>query len=522
MNQMKRMISMLLSASLVISMLAGCSGGSPGKSQGGGTSGSGTSAEVREDLNFGMTVEPISMNPYMVTDSGSFLPITQVFDTLILEDANGDLVPSLAESWVFSDDRTEITFKLKDGVKFHNGETMTAEDVAYSLNKSAASSYAAKITGTIEKAEVVGDLEVKVTLKYAYEPILSCLACAPASIVSKKAMEADEEGFGRNPVGTGAYQFVEWKNGESLSFVRFDDYFKGVPAIKDLTLKIYTDQNTAVYALENGEIDVLDNPPASELDNLRHSDKITLYETNSAMPVFVGFNNEKGAFANKELRQAVSYAINRDDIILGALEGNGVPLYVSVSPSAFGYPQDFQGTPYDVEKAKELMAQAGYPNGVTVTLKCTESPLYSKPAQIIQEELRQIGIDVKIDIMEKGAFLDDIYNNGDFEMCIWAIISMFPDADYTLYSRFHSKLLGGSNNFFRCQIPELDALLDQSRIESDPAQRMKIIEQACELIQDNAVMIPLFCGLNTVAADNNLKGVVSNSTSKYYIYDYQW
>lgn len=512
---MKRFVSLLLCVVLVFSMLAGCA---DKQQKDPGT----TPTEAREDLNFGMTVEPISLNPYMVTDSGSFLPITQVFDTLILEDENGKLVPNLAESWTFSDDRTEITFKIKDGVKFHNGDPLTAEDVEYSINKAAASSYAAKIMGTVDKAEVVGDLEVKVSLKYAYEPILSCLACAPASIVSKKAMEADEEGFGRNPVGTGAYKFVDWKNGESLSFVRFDDYFKGVPPIKDLTIKIYTDQTTAAFALEAGDIDVLDNPPASELGNLRNSDKITLYETNSAMPVFIGFNNADGPFANVKLRQAVAYAINRDDIILGALEGNGVPLYVPISPSAFGYPESFDNTPYDVEKAKALVAEAGYPDGITVTLKCTESVLYNRPAQIIQEELRQIGITVDLDVMEKGAFLDDIYNKGSFEMCVWAIISMFPDADYTIYSRFHSKLLGGSNNFFRCQIPELDALLDKSRTESDPEARKAVIKEVCEIVQDNAIMIPLFCGLNTVAADNNLKGVVSNSTSRYYIFNYHW
>lgn len=519
---MKRLICLVLSAAMLLS-LGGCSNNTTptGNGDQGGASQNG-GAQTRESLNFGMTVEPISLNPYMVTDSGSFLPITQVFDTLVLEEEDGSLVPNLAESWTFSEDRTEITFKLRSGVKFHNGDTLTAEDVEYSINKSAASTYAAKITGVIEKAEVVGDLEVKITLQYAYEPILSCLACAPASIVSKRAMEADEEGFGRNPVGTGAYQFLEWRNGESLSFVRFDDYFKGPAPIKDLKLKIYTDQNTAVYALENQEIDVLDNPPASELVNLRAREGIELYETSSSMFVFVAFNNEKGPFSNQKLRQAVSYAINREDIILGALEGNGVPVEVPVAPTAAGYPQDFQGVPYDIEKGKALVAEAGYPDGVTVTLKCTESPLYSKPAQIIQDELRQIGITVELDVMEKGAFLEDIYNEGDFEICVWAIISMFPDADYTLYSRFHSALYGGSNNFFRCRIPELDVLLDQSRRESDPEKRAAIIKEICELVQENAVMIPLFCGLNTVAADSNLKGVVSNSTSRYYIYNYHW
>ena len=514
---MKKKIACLLSGVMVLQLLlVGCGGGQSNTSESGGD------AAQTETLRFGMTYEPISLDPTGASDNGSFMIMTQVYDTLVREDAEGNLVPGLAKSWTFSEDRTQIVFQLEEGVKFHNGETMTAEDVAYSLNEAAVSSYAAKITGTIDHAEATGDLEVTMTLKYPYEPILSCLSCANASIVCKSAKEADPEGFGRNPVGTGPFKFVSWENGQSITLERFDDYYRGPASIKDLTFRVYTDTNTAVIALESGDIDVLDNPPASDYENLRNNENLSLYETESSMPIFLGFNCESGPFSNQKLREAVSYALNRDDIILGSVEGYGVPLQCTIAPGAFGYPEDFQFNPYDPEKAKELLAEAGYPDGLTVSLKCNESTTYSKPAVIIQDQLRQIGIEVKVEIMEKGAFLEDIYTNGNFEMCVWAIISMIPDADYTMYSRFHSELMGGSNNFFRIAIPGMDDLLDASRVEGDPEVRADMFYQACELVREYVPLVPLYCGLNCVVANKNLEGVVANAANKYYVYDYRW
>lgn len=477
---------------------------------------------AKDSIVFGISAEPVSLDPKLVIDVYSFLPIIQVFDTLVYENQDGDIVPGLAESWEFSNDRMEVVFKLRENVKFHNGDVLTAADVAYSLTKAMESSYTAKITGAIESAEVIDDLSVKLRLKHPYEPILSSLSCANASIVNKKAMEEDEEGFARNPIGTGAYKFVEWKNGESLSFTRFDDYYRGQPPIKDFVIKIFTDKNTAVIALENGEIDILDSPPEGDRNNLMANEKLTYYETDSSMFIYLAFNNETGIFSDQRLRNAISYAIKREDIILGAVNGIGIPIHSPIAPSAFGYPKDFKNNPYDIEKAKQLIADAGYPNGFTVKLKCTENPLYSKTAEVIQEQLRQVGINAEMEIMEKGAFLEDIYTKGDFEVAVWSIISMIPDADYTVYSRFHSQMLGGGNNFMRANIPGMDELLEKSRISSSEDERKEIYVNVSELVKEHAPLIPLFCGMNSLVANKDLKGVAAKATQKYYIYDYSW
>lgn len=484
--------------------------------------GSNASAQTKDSLVFGISAEPIGLDPADVIDVYSFMPILQVFDTLVREEKDGSLVPGLAESWTVSQDRKEIVFKLRENVKFHNGDVMTADDVEFSINKAIKSPKTAKITGAISKAVKMDNFSVKLVLKNPYEPIFSSLSRANASIVSKRAMEADPKIFGRRPVGTGPYKFVEWINGEKLVFERFDEYYRGKAPIKNLTFRIFTDTNTAVIALEKGEIDVLDSPSTGDRDNLKSNKGLAFHETASSMFIFLAFNNEKGIFSNEKLRLAVSHAIDRKMIIMGAADGIGVPLESPISPSAFGYPAEFKNNPYDLEKAKKLLAEAGYPNGFTVTLKCTENPTYSKPAEIIQEQLRQIGINVEMVVMEKGAFLADIYEKGDFEMCVWAIISMIPDADYTVYSRFHSKMFSGGNNFMRATIPGMDELLEKSRISESKKERLALYNTISEMVRDRAVMIPLYSGMNTICANAKLKGIAADAVQKYYVFDYSW
>jgi peptide/nickel transport system substrate-binding protein len=522
-KKLSNIISLLLVFTLLLTACGGGNGNGTINSNGEeASSGNNVSEEVKDSLNFGISAEPIGLNPYNVVDAYSYMPIYQIFDTLVAEDKDGNIVPRLAKDWVFSDDRTEITFNLHENVKFHNGDVLTSEDAVYSINKAVESSFTAKITGTIEKAEVIDDLSFKIILKHAYEPILSCLTSANASIVSKTEMEADEDGFNRNPVGTGAYKFVEWSNGEKITLTRFDEYYRGSAPIKDLTFRIFTDTNTAVIALENGEIDILDSPPTGDRDNLSNNNNLNYYETDSSMFTFIAFNNEKGTFSNEKLRQAVSYAINRDDIIMGAVEGVGTPIEAPIAPSAFGYPKDFKNNKYDPEKARELIKEAGYPNGLNITLKCTENSLYSNTAQVIQEQLRQVGMNTELAIMEKGAFLEDLYTTGEFEIAIWAIISMIPDADYSTYSRFHSEMFGGGNNFIRSNIPGMDNLLEEARVIGDPALRESKYLEISELVKVHAPLIPLFAGKQSIVANNNLNGIYASSTQKYYVFDYSW
>lgn len=506
---------------VVLMALTGCGGGNntpAASNESNGNSGQTSGAPSRDSVNFSIAAEPSTLDPQKGNDLLTFAVHCQIFDTLIREDTDGSLVPGLAEEWTISEDGKEIVFKLRKDVKFHNGDVMTADDVVYSITRAIGSSFTQRITGSMEKAEKIDDSTVKLTLKYPYGPILECIATTNMAIVSQKAVEADEEGFARNPVGTGPFKFKEWSNGEKIVFESFSDYYRGEAAIKNLTFKIMTDKTSAAVALENGEVDVLLSPALADKANLVSNENLTYYETESNSFYFIAFNNESGLFSNKLIREAVSYAVDREALIIGALEGNGAPLESAIPTNTFGAPKNFKSNPYDLEKAKQLLAEAGYPNGLSVKLPT----LYLEPTEVLQDQLRQIGITAEIERMERGAWLQDVYTDNKYEITVGSYSALVPDADQITYNRYHGDFVGGGNNMVRCSIPELDAALDLGRTSLSPEEREAAYLKASEIIRDESIIVPLYSSMNGIAANKDLKGVQAHPVQRCYVYEYSW
>lgn len=448
----------------------------------------------------------------------------QLYDTLVIDDEEhvGQVKPSLAESWELAKDGKSVDFKIRKDVKFHNGDTLTTEDVAYSINEAIKSAYSQAVTASIKAAKAVDDTTVHVELKYSYSPILSCFACSDLSILNKKAREKDPDEFGRNPVGTGPYKLVEWTIGDKIVLEAFADYWRGEAPIKTMEYKMIPDISAACIALENGDVDFLINPDQADRQSLIDNEKMSFYECDSASYILLSFNNSKGIFADKKLRTAISHAIDRENIIMGAKEGVATPVEAAMIPMCAEYPENFKANEYDVKKAKELLADAGYPDGLTVTMKTIDSEVYYKPTEIIQEQLRSIGIDVKIEVMERGKWINDVVVNSDYDMTVWAIPTPVIDADSCMYSQFHSSGRGGNGNFSECNIPELDELLEKGRESMDPKERKEIYAKACDIIKEESVIIPLYSPKRQIAADARLKGVTVNPALKVFTYDYSW
>lgn len=483
-----------------------------------------TATSGRDDITIAVVSEWATLDPKIANDLLAFTVTNQFFDTLVLlKQDDNTLMPGLATEWKISDDGKEYTFTLREGVKFHNGETMTADDVVYSFNRAAASTPTARITGAIASTEKVDEKTVKVTLKYAYGPFLACCSMPNLAVVSQKAVEEiGDEAFARNPVGTGPYKFVEWRPGDRIIMEAFADYWRGEAPIKNASFRVITDASTTTIALESGEIDMIMSVTPSEKQNIVNNSKLFYDETGSGSPWFLAFNMGKGMFTDPLLRQAVAYAVKPEDIIIGALEGNGIVINAPMTPDAFGYPKDFERTPYDPEKAKELLAQAGYPNGLTMTLRTMESPNYAKPAEILQEQLRVAGIDCKLDLMERGAFLADAYTNGEYELMFTSLTALVPDADMITYTRFHSAHKGNGMNFTYTDIPEMDKLLEASRAETDTAKREQIFRDIYEMNKEVVIYVPLYVGMNGTACVSGLQGLRAHMAQRYFIYDLSW
>lgn len=476
------------------------------------------SAKVKDSLIYAVNGEPSNLDPTRSSDNIASQVFRQIFDTIIHMEADGTLNPGLATEFEVVDDGKAVIYTIREGVTFHNGDEMTVKDVAFSLNRAIESEFTSEYTSMMESAEVVeGENKVRLNLKYPFAGVNSCVA--KICVLSEAVVEELGDDHGMNPVGTGPYEFVEFKKGDQIKLKAYEGYYRGVAEIKDLTFKIITEPSTAVVALETGDIDFLVNPARVERQRLIDSDKLQYHETEVSGNNYIAFNNTDGPFADKTLRQAISYAIDKESVMIGSLEGAGLVIDNPIPRAHFGFSEDVKANPYDPEKAKELLAEAGYKEGeLSITLKSMESELYRKPTEIIQDQLTQIGINAEVEVMERGAALEDIYENSRYGMAVWSMIYEYPDAD-SLYPFFHSK---GGLNFLQAKYPELDKLFDQARLELDDEKRAKIYEDVANFINEEVVIVPLFTYYTAVAADANLQGVEPSVYTIYEVYNMSW
>lgn len=477
--------------------------------------------ESKNSLIFSISSDTTSLDPHQTKDTISYLVNFQFYDTLFREEPDSTITPALCESYEFNAEGTELTMKIRENVKFHNGAVMTAEDVAYSLNRSIGSSYTSAMTTNFDRAEIVDDTHVKLYLKEPYVATLSCLCSVNTGIVCKEYVESVGDNFSKNPMGTGAYKFISWSSGEKIEMEAFDEYWRGAPAIKNATFKIHTDKSTAAIALEKGEVDVLYYPSTSDRMNLMNLKNVTWLEGQATTLFYFAFNCKEGPFANETLRKAVCYALNRDDIVILGCDGVGIPTKSTI-PVSTEYYKDFDGYDQDIEKAKALMAEAGYPNGLTISMKTNQSSTYAKPTEVIQAQLAEIGITANIELMERAAYLETTQTACDYEATFYVITCNINDPDYIMTRRFHTKMEGGGNNFTLARIDGLDALIDSARGETDKEKRQAIYDEINQILYDHAVICPLYQGMTYIAFNSNLKGVYTSPTERHYICEYSW
>lgn len=480
------------------------------------------SSAARTDLNFGLTGDPQSMDPSKTTDQMSKAIWYQMYDTCIIRDNEGNHYPCLAESWNISEDGKTITLNVRKGVKFHDGTELTAEDIAFSLGLLCDSPQTTSKMVSMSSDRITADDEytVRIELEAPFGAILDVLSC-DTRIISKNAYESfGAEEYNKHPVGTGPYKFVERKTGEKIVLEANEDYWRGAPAIKTITFKIMTDSNTAVLALEKGELDFLSHAPLTSRQSLMDTAGISWYETDLAGNVYIVFNQDSEIFSNPLVRKAIAYAVDKNEMVLGAVEGNGTPQSTMVPPSDAGYVEGFEDIPYDPETAKELLAEAGYPNGFAFKTITQENATYRKPAEVLQGQLRKIGIEMEIEVLERGTFNDQMHAS-NFDMLVGHWTTPIPDGYFIMYTLMHSSNIG-NQNFSRINNPELDAQLDIIKSSTDSTERLEAFRRADEIIQEQTLFVPLYTFKAACAANEKLQGVAPDPVYKFQVYDYSW
>lgn len=422
------------------------------------------------DLRAALTGEPDVLDPATSSIYTGAQVYEGIFSKLIDMDAEGNFVPDLATSWTQNDPQT-WTFALTEGVTFHNGEPFTAADVKYSfgriLDPATASGYAGLYT-QIESIETPDDLTIVFHLKSPFGPFLTNLA-TNGQIVNKTAIESGDPA--RMPVGTGPFKFVEWVQGDHIRVERNADYFKtGLPHLESVTYRFLDVNQSRIDGLASGELDWVDAVPLQSVPQLSADERFT-YVTSpvAGIPDFLALNTAVAPFDDVRVRQAVALAVDRSQIRAIAYFGTG-ELGLAEVPTGSSWYDDtgiFAAEP-DHEKARQLLADAGYPDGLQIEyLGLTQYPELLKTGQVVREQLKEIGIDMTIQAVEVSVWYD-AYVSGDFQITsAYQERTIDPDNFYSLVIRS-----GGPINTTGYVNPDVDAMIEAAASSADTAERM--------------------------------------------------
>ena len=478
----------------------------------------------KNSLIFAISSEPISLDPAKTTDQMCWSIFCSLYDTLFwYNDKTHEIENRLAESYSWNSDSTELTVKLREGVLFHNGQEMTAEDAAFSVDRMANSTFARVYIVNYLSAEAVDKYTLKIKYSAPFEGALKSLAVINYVIQPKAEVEKDPDAFTLNPIGTGAYKFKSRTPGVEIVFEANENYWRGAPSIKELKFRIFSDVNTAVVALEAGEADFLTHAPLTSKRQILSNPGLAWDEKPFNGPIIIFFQQAAGQmFADVNLRKAVQYAINRDDILLGAADGIGMPLYSLFLPGMFGYDEDYKIL-QDKEKAREYIKAAGYTdkNPPTLTIDTIDTAVNYKTVDIVASQLIDVGFNVTVNRMERPAYFAKIFSNHDFSLAISTFGASLPDSEYISGFADSSQIEKGYN-FSELRDSTLDGFLKDGRFEVEPAKRDVIYKNLQKYLDENALFIPLIMYGAGVAYDKDLQGVEADFLFRFPIFNYSY
>ncbi len=446
--------------------------------------------------------EPKSLDPHAVTAVNDFRILMNVYDGLVrYKDGTLEVEPALAESWEISDDGTVYTFTLREGVSFHDGTPFNAEAVVFNFQRMLDEEHPYYDTGpfplafffsTVDTVEAVDETTVRFTLKEPYAPFLSNLAYPTGLIVSPAAVEAHGKDFGRNPVGTGPFKFAEWESNAKVVVEANPDYWDGAPSLQAVVFRPITDANTRVAEMLAGGVDLMVEVPPDNVATFNDDPGFEVFEQAGPHVWFLILNTKEGPFADKRVRQAVNYAIDKETLVNDVLQGTAEVAAGPTPPAfAWAYNESLEPYPHDPEKAKSLLKDAGA-EGASLTFYVTEGgsgmldPIPMGSA--IQADLAEVGLDVNIETYEWNTFLGKVNPGleGKADMAEMAWMTNDPDTLPYLTLRTEASPDNGGFNSGYYANPEVDKLLEAARRATDQAERAKLYKEMQTIVHEDA------------------------------------
>ena len=511
----KKVVSMILTVTMIVVMLAGCGGTTSEQ-------GSEDSKSGRDDVVVFVEAAFFNLNPFETVSYVNMYLFNQVYEALTMIDDDSNVNPCLAEKWEVSDDLKTYTFKLREGVKFHNGEEMKASDAVFTYNKAMESPALDAYVNMIDSVEAVDDYTFKVNLK---DPSVSFINyTSEVYIVSEKFYNEAGGDLQEATCGTGPYVPADINLNTEITLDAFTDYWQGEASIKHATLRCITDTTTAAVSFEAGEIDFMQVYNISAYQPLVDAGTYNTEVVTTQHTAFITMNNEVAPFDNKLVRQALTYAMDKESMIEIAYEGLAEPARMQADESCFGVDfSDCTEYDYDLDKAKELLTEAGYPNGINfsedfgIVMDVIGGSYHEKLAQVFQESLSQIGC--TIDLRASETYSEDCAT-GNFAISNQGQ-TFSSDMSYTV-SLYGTAGIGSKNysRFSNARVDELYSLADKT---VDIDERAAYYKEICEIITDECPSLCAFHKQIPYAWNKDLNAVPHlSSPHPYYIYEWSW
>lgn len=473
----------------------------------------------RDVLVVGMEAEPPGLDPGQALGLHTLRVTHQLFETLVTTpDDSTDVVPGLAESWTTSADGLAWTFKLRRGVRFHDGTPLDAAAVKFTFDrvidpshphaKNGKWSFVVGYLSSVKSVDAIDASTVRLNLKYPTSSLLALLALPNCAIVSPTSFAKNHADFNSRPVGSGRYRLETWDRGSRLVLRRNDDYWGAKGRPQTIVYRAIPDATARVTELLTGGVDVILPIAPDFIERLERNPQLSVHKKTGLTVWYVGFNVEKKPFTDKRVRQALNHAVNKEAIVRDILKGTGVPAIGPLLPGTWAADPGVRKYPYDPAAARRLLAEAGYPNGFEVEFWVPESGSgMQSPVEmstVIQSNLAAVGVKAPLKTFEWGSYLGKIRSDAPAMFALsWFLKS--EDPDLSLYPLFFSKNtpLPNRSNYAN---PDVDQLLLQARQVADRTRRAELYRRAQQIIVDDAPWIFVDHELQVVATRANVKG----------------
>ncbi len=477
-----------------------------------------------QTVTYAAGADPDSLDPSNAQSNPSEAVNRMIFENLVKFDAKLNLVPGLAEKWEQAKDGMSWTFFLRKGVKFHDGTPFNAEAAKYFFDRMIGPekpSRAGLYAPLVESAAVVDEYTVKVNMKIPFAFFLNNIAHSASGIFSPTSHKAMGKDIARKPIGTGTFKFVEWVHGDHLTLTRNDDYWGGKPKLEKIIIKTVKEDSARFMMLQSGDAQLAVRLPAEDIPRLEKDPNIKLDSTETLRVLYIGFNCSKKPFNDVRVRQAFNLATDRNSIVKNIYQGRAMVASNIVAPLTTGY-FPMPAYPYDPEKAKKLLADAGFPNGLKAKFISPQGryPKDFEMAQALQQQWKKAGIEVTLDTMEWAAYLAFTrkpQDQSEVEVFLLGWAPSSAEARWILYPLYHSAEWApkGNNRLFYSN-KQFDDYVDKLTKATAKADRDNYLKLAQELLNKEVPQLPILVTKETIGYSKKLKGVINSPLELTY------